>query len=311
MSAPLDVVVTGLMVVDILVRLPETVRHGEKHEVADLVVTGGAPAGNAACILGRLGWQVGYFARLGSDTISSIARDELTRCGVRSDLFIDDPLAVPGVAVVQIDPRTGERTVFYNLSRYRWVTGADIRPETVRDARLVLVDGYETAAALAALQAARQYGIPSVLDVEAGEPDMLRRILALGSHAILPLAGAQALTGRVEPSDVLRDLARLTGAQLVVTDGRHGSWALTPGGIVHQPAFTVQAVDTTGCGDAYHGAYASALLDGWPLAARMEFAAFVASRVALEMGGRANLPTRQSLRDHLPLFSPGLRQLLA
>lgn len=312
MNRPLDVMAAGLVVVDVLVRLPCKVRRGEKHEVADLLVTGGSPSGNAACVLGSLGWRTGYIARLGDDTISRVARSELTRCGVSDELVIADPEASAGVAVVEIDPATGDRTVFYNLSRYRFVRSADISADTVKSVKLILVDGYEAEAALAMLEIARDAGVSSVLDLEAGDPAVLRRMLELGSHAILPLATASRLTNESEPAAALRQLGRWTDAQLVVTDGRHGAWALTPGGVIHQPIFPVETVDTTGCGDAFHGAYASALLDGWALPLRLEFASLLASRVAMAMGGRTNLPTRESLRaGDLSALSPELREKLS
>ncbi|MCE0483973.1 MAG: PfkB family carbohydrate kinase [Methylacidiphilales bacterium] len=312
MNASFDVITTGLVIVDVLVRLPGEVHRGEKHEVADLLVTGGAPAGNAACVLGSLGWKTGYVARLGDDTISRIARAELTRCGVSDQLIISDPEASAGVAVVEIDPASGERTVFYNLSRYHFLRKDDIPPEKIKSARLVLADGYETEAALAMLEIARAAGVPSVLDLEAGDPSVLRRLLELGTHAILPLAAACRLTDKKEPGDALRALASWTKAQLAVTDGPRGAWALDGGNVIHQPIFPVKTVDTTGCGDAFHGAYASALLDGWALPLRLEFAAFIASRVAAKMGGRTELPTRESLRhENLSALSPELRSKLS
>jgi sulfofructose kinase len=78
--------------------------------------------------------------------------------------------------------------------------------------------------------------------------------------------------------------------------------------IIHQPAIAVDAVDTTGCGDAFHGAYAAALLDGLALRFCIEFGAWVAAQVALKLGGRTNLPTRDSIRKcDLSMLSPELR----
>ena len=294
-SANLEVVVLGLNVVDVLVRLPAKVNAGEKHEVGDLLVQGGAPAGNAACGLASLGWKVGFVARLGDNTLSEVSKAELARCSVGPDLFIHDPAASPAVAVVEIN-EAGERTVFYSLRGYRSLGAADVPVETIRQAKLLLVDGYETDAAIAALEAAAGSPCVSVVDVEAGDPAILRRIIGLAGHAILPLVAAKALTGETEPEAALRALAGWTRGQVAVTDGAHGSWALDGDRLVHQPAFSVAVVDTTGCGDAFHAAYASALLDGLDLPGRMEFAAWFASRVALFLGGRANLPTRESLR---------------
>jgi sugar/nucleoside kinase (ribokinase family) len=307
-SPKAEVLVTGLNLVDVLVRLPAHVQPGEKHEVADLVLQGGAPAGNAASLLASLGWRTGFIARMGENALSCVARQEFLRHGGLADYFIPDAEAVPGMALVEIHPASGERTVFYSLRGYRSLNAADIPVADVKQARLVLVDGYETAAAQTMLEAARDAGCHAVLDVEAGDPAVLRRLIELGTDIILPLGAAQRLSETREPAAVLRKLAAWTRGQLLVTDGRNGSWALAADDVLHQPAFPVRAVDTTGCGDAYHAAYASALLDGLPLDQRMEFASWVAAQVALAIGGRANLPTRQSIRESdLSRLSPALR----
>ena len=304
-----DVLVTGLNIVDVLVRLPKDVQRGEKHEAQDLLIQGGAPAGNAASLIASLGWRTGFVARMGSDAMSCIARSELTRHGVLEDFFIRDESSTPGVSVVEIDPFSGERTVLYSLKGYRSLRSDDIPVSEVRRARLILVDGYETDAALTMLEAIQGTACHSVLDIEAGNPETLRRLIESGMHIILPLAAAQRLSGRMQVEEALRELSSWTTGQVIATDGVNGSWAHTRDGIHHQPAFKVDALDTTGCGDAYHGAYASALLDGLPLHLRMEFASWIAAHVALSLGGRSNLPTRESIkRANLAVLSPELRR---
>lgn len=304
-----DVMVAGLNIVDVLVRLPKTVQRGEKHEATDLLVQGGAPAGNAACLIASLGWRTGFIARMGDDAMSRIAQSELTRHGVLEDYFIHDDSSTPGISVVEIDPCSGERTVFYSLKGYGSLESDDIPIDDVRLAKLVLVDGYETDAAFAMLAAIQGTACHSVLDIEAGNPETLRRLIELGTDIILPLAAAQRLSDRAHVDEALQELSRWTTGQVIATDGVNGSWAYTPEGIHHQPAFKVEALDTTGCGDAYHGAYASALLDGLPLHLRMEFASWIAAHVALRLGGRSNLPTRESIqRENLSVLSPELRR---
>jgi sugar/nucleoside kinase (ribokinase family) len=118
----------------------------------------------------------------------------------------------------------------------------------------------------------------------------------MGTDPILPLAAARGLTGMSEPGDVLRALGDLCPGQVLVTDGIQGSWALDreSGGIIHQPAFVVDAVDTTGCGDAFHAGYIVGVLEGWSLALRMEFGSLLASRVAGRVGGRTALPSQKN-----------------
>ncbi len=308
---PLDVVAIGLNVVDVLVALPKNIVHGEKHEVSELLVQGGAPAGTAACGLAALGWRVGFLARFGPDALSRLAHAELVDRGVSDALFLQDSEHQPAVAVVEIDADTGERTVYYNLRKYRSLRASDVPRPAIESARLLLVDGYETQAALAALQVAHSTGCKSVLDVEAGDPKTLREMIALGTDTIMPLTAARALSECRELKPALETLKTWTSGTIIVTDGRRGSWAITSSGILHQPAFAVPAIDTTGCGDSYHAAYACALLDALDLDQRMEFASFVASRVAMVVGGRTGLPTRQSLAaDDLSSLSPRVREYI-
>jgi sugar/nucleoside kinase (ribokinase family) len=232
---------------------------------------------------------------MGENTLSQIARMEFQSRGVLPDLFLDDPVARPCIAMVQIDPQTAERTIFYNLDGYQTLRPADLSLEALKAAKVLIIDGYEPEAAVAALKVVQGTGCRSVLDLEKGELETLRQLIALGTDVILPIATAKMLTGFNTPQDVLQDLAGTTKAELVVTDGICGSWALTSTDIIHQPAFPVAAVDTTGCGDAFHGAYAAGLLMGMNLVERLEFAAWIASLVACHIGGRSGLPSRKHL----------------
>ncbi len=311
-SPAVDVFAVGRYVVDIFVRVPEQFSPGEKHEVREMLIQGGGPAATAACVLASLGWRTAFLARAGDDPFSMIARRDLMKYGVLTDFLIPDATASPVVAIVQADSQTGDRTIFYTLKGYHALEAADVPREAVQGCKLLLIDGYEPDAALALLDAAPKTGQRSVLDLEIADRDTDRtkveRLLGSGTDCILPLGAASVLTGEQAPDAALRQLAELTRAQLIVTDGTRGSWALTSAGVIHQPAIAVEAVDTTGCGDAFHGGYAAALLDGLPLPLCMEFAAWVAAQVALKLGGRTNLPTRDSIRQSdLSMLSAELR----
>ncbi|MDZ8118396.1 carbohydrate kinase family protein [Pontiella agarivorans] len=305
-----DAVVVGLNVIDILFERPDKITEGEKHEVSRLVIQGGAPAGNAACGLASMGWKTGFVGKLGNNTLSSISRTELQMYNVSESLLIKSEKAQPAIAVVAIDQQ-GERTVYYSLAGYEKLTPGDIPTEAIKEAGLLLVDGYETEGALEALRIAHKYGIPSVLDIETGDAELMRKAMKLGTDTILPLSGALELTGCETMDAALYELSGWTDGRVIITDGIKGSWTLNEQELIHQPAFSVQAVDTTGCGDAYHAGYASALLDGLPLNLRMEFAAFFASRVALQFGGRTQLPNPASLKaEDLSGLSSELKQYI-
>ena len=303
-----DVIGIGVSVVDILVQLPSQIEIGEKHKVEHLMIQGGGPAGTGSCVCAALGWRTGFVTQFGKNMLSQVARLEFETRGVLPDLFVENLQAQPCAAIVQIDPHTAERTIFYTRDGYQYLKPADLPLDIIKAARVLVVDGYEPEAARTVLKAIQATPCRSVLDVEQGDADELWELILLATDVILPMATARMLTGKDSPEGVLHALSLKTNAQLVATDGALGSWALTPERVIHQPAFQVDAVDTTGCGDVFHGAYAVGLLADMPLDVRLEFAAWLAARVACFIGGRAGIPTRRELASlDLSQLSPTLK----
>lgn len=308
MNQSYDLIGVGLVAVDILWITPPDARAGEKNNTPQLIMQGGAPAGSGTCGPAMLGYRAGFLARLGDNILSNIARDEFAARGVSTDLFVNVPNAEPAFALVQIDPKTAERTVYYNLSRYQQLQAADLPVATLRQARALLLDSFEIDATLAALDAVAGAPVRTILDLEHGDHARIRKAIGKATDSILPWGLAKELTGKAEPEAALAALRALTKGNLLVTDGVRGSWACDGTGIRHQPAFRVAAVDSTGCGDAYHAGYIVGVLEGWDLALRMEFGAWLASEVAQALGGRTNLPSRKELATrNTAMLSPALR----
>lgn len=296
-----SVVAVGLNAVDVLVRLPEKVVHDSKHMVQDLLIQGGAPMGTGSAAVAMMGYPTAFVGRVGRNTISEISLDQFRQYGVSVDLFVRDENSRPALALVEIDPATAARTVFVNLDQYGFLKQEDIPVETIRQAKVLMVDSYDLNASEWALEAASGSGCRTMIDFESGDRDRMRRLLSLGTDIILPLECGKLLSGEASPERVLEALSQLTSGQLIITDGANGSWALNHGAIQHQPALKIaEKIDTTGCGDAYHAGYVIGLLEGWPLEWRMEFGTWLASRVILKVGGRTALPTRKELQT-LPL----------
>lgn len=293
----IDVIVSGLLVVDILTEVPSKIIKGSKHEVSKIVVQGGAPAGNAACVIAQSGINTSFVGYKANNTLSMIANQELNKCNVQTSLMLEKENFQPAIAVVEVNPENGDRTVFYSLNNYTPLAKEDINEDWLKGSKLLLVDGYDVIGNLELLRLAKKHQIPSVLDIEAGDVAVLKQMITLGEHIILPLEGAQLITGLQDAEDCLFALSKLTNGQLVITDGAKGSWALEKNKIIHQAAFPTTVVDTTGCGDAFHGAYAMALLDGKNLAERLQFASAYASIIASHFGGRSYFPSKEDVEN--------------
>jgi len=89
---------------------------------------------------------------------------------------------------------------------------------------------------------------------------------------------------------------------VVVTGGEKGCWyrsADDPVSVHHHRAFAVKTVDTTGCGDVFHGVYAAALAQQLPLEERIRLASAAAAIKATHSGGQAGIPLREDLERFL------------
>src|ERR1700736_4955498 len=94
--------------------------------------------------------------------------------------------------------------------------------------------------------------------------------------------------------------AGITCHAVVITCGVAGSWFVGTDQIVkNEPAFKVRAVDTTGCGDVFHGAYAAALALGATLNECVRLAAAAAALKATQPGGQRGIPTRIQVDEFL------------
>jgi len=94
-------------------------------------------------------------------------------------------------------------------------------------------------------------------------------------------------------------LLALGAKTVIVTLGEKGSICLTPERYFYQPAFKVKAVDTTGCGDVFHGAFIFGLLQNWDLNETIRFASATAALKCREIGGRTAIPVLKEVEELL------------
>ena len=100
-------------------------------------------------------------------------------------------------------------------------------------------------------------------------------------------------------------LAELACRLLVVTLGAHGAIAHSGDGVIESPGFRVEAVDTTGAGDAFHGGFIWAVLAGWGAEAALRAANAAAAMNCRAEGAQGGLPTRAELEAFLKENEPG------
>jgi sugar/nucleoside kinase (ribokinase family) len=240
----------------------------------------------------RLGARCAYAGMLGRDDGSRFVIDALQREGI--DLTYlesrDDAGPIHSVIIVGLDHAT--RNIFPEHPATTGAASDQPGEDVIRSTRVLFVDHLGVEGMIRAAQIARAAGIPVVSDVERDDSARCAELLALVDHVVMGWDFARTRTGAGTPADAVRRLWTAARSAVAVTNGEDGSYYSADGERVsHQPAFKVEAVDTTGCGDVFHGAYCAALARGDDLPARIRFASAAAALKATRRGGQAGAPT--------------------
>jgi ribokinase len=286
---PVQVVGIGQCACDLIGALAVYPQVDQKSELQHLNIEGGGPVASALVALRRLDISCAIRGRIGGDDFGDRIRAGLVTEGVDCNGLYVDRNGSSQVAFIVVDD-AGRRTIFCHRGNSRPLQADDIDPEQIAAARILHLDGQQSDAALAAARIARDHGVVTVLDGGTLR-DQTWPLLPLIDHLVVSEAFARQYAGAGTPEQQLAQLLE-TGAQAaVITAGPAGCWGQEPGcAVQHQPAFSLPVVDTTGCGDAFHGGYIYGLLQGWGLVERMRFAAAVAALKTRDFGGRRALP---------------------
>jgi sulfofructose kinase len=296
-----DILGLGCVAVDDLLYVDAFPRPDSKIRLSGRDRQCGGLTGNALVAAARLGARCAFTGRLGNDDASRFVLDTFQREGIDLSLVHIQPDARPIRSTVIVDQSQHTRTVLFDLSG---TTGAspDWPPaQTIQRCRMVYVDHYGIDGMIRAAQIARAAGAVVMGDLERDEWPGFDKLLELLDHVVVNQAFALKRTGSCDAAaaaEVLGDAGRRTA---VVTCGAEGSWWIsgTENKATHQSAFAVPVVDTTGCGDVFHGAYAAALIKGWPMAECVRFASAAAALKAMRPGGQRGSPRWEEVATFL------------
>jgi sugar/nucleoside kinase (ribokinase family) len=296
MSVAWDVFGIGVVAVDDLIYVDHFPLAGTKMPIEAQRREGGGLTGTALVAASRLGAKSAYGGVLGHDALSVFSIQELAREGVDCRPVLQRDQARPVHSVVVVDLSTAQRTILYTLVGFTERQPKEIADELVANCRVLFVDHMAGAGGLRAVELAHARGIPVVGDIERedwpGIGDLMRQI----DHLIVGCELAERVTGEDEPGSMARALSRDDRACCVVTAGERGCWYSERGGRVrHCPASKVQVVDTTGCGDVFHGAYAACIARGGSVDTAVRIATAAAGIKATQPGGRAGIPDRAAI----------------
>jgi ribokinase len=303
MAKPPRICVVGSANVDLTFRMPRLPKAGETLAGHSLHTGMGGKGANQAVAAARLGAQVTFVACLGNDPFGVEALRHYCAEGIDTSFVRQDARCSTGTAAIVVDDRA-ENCILY-------VPGANARlmPEDVRRASAAIQNAdvvlcqLETpvASTLEAFRLARAAGVMTVL-TPAPAMDVPEQLLQLCDLCVPNKTETEHLTRRPvdtpEGARVAADMLRTRGVKSVaMTLGSGGALLLGDAGALHVPAIHVDAVDTTGAGDAFTAALAVSLAEGVELNESARWATLVAALSVTRLGAQTAFPSLAEVND--------------
>jgi sulfofructose kinase len=293
-----DILGLGCAAVDDLIYVPSFPTADTKVRVEHSRRRFGGLTGAALVTAARLGARCAYAGCLGADEYSEHVAKNFVKEGVDIAHAPRLPEATVVHSTIIVGQDTGSRNIFYE---YPGMIGAhpSLPPdEGIRDARVLFIDHLGMPGNLRAVRLARAAGVAVVADFEEEADPLFQQVLAQVDHLILSEEFACRITQQSTAAQAAVALWRTDRATVIVTCGANGCWSMSADGgpdARHHAAFRVQAADTTGCGDVFHGAYAASLSRGDGIAERIRFAAAAAALKAMQ----GDIPRRLAVEEFL------------
>ncbi|MEN8661631.1 MAG: PfkB family carbohydrate kinase [Lentimonas sp.] len=286
-TALVDVLCVGYACVDLNFIAAQHPGSNEKIRAANLHTCGGGPAANAAIAVTRLGGSVRFCGYLGNDAFGDSHIAELAADGVCTQPIYRGDAPTP-IASVITKPNGARSIIDYRAPAA--LVPEDTYTLTGFPAKVLLVDGHQPLLSLRLIEEATTLGIPTLLDAGSIN-DGTRVLYNKVDYLITSEKFARQFSGEDDPRTAL---AALDGAAPFVacTWGADGVYWQDEYGQHHTPAFDIEAVDTNGAGDAFHGAFALGVAQGMQPKENLRRASATGALTCLKSGARPSIPEK-------------------
>ncbi|RPI20248.1 MAG: hypothetical protein EHM61_27465 [Acidobacteria bacterium] len=288
----------GLNAVDWVCTVPQYPCHNSKIQMDSVMrQMGGGQVATAAAQCARYGLRVRYIGRVGDDDIGRFSLSDLQKEPM--DLMVEVvPDAFSQFSIIIVDRPTGERTIIWDRDPKLHYKEGELNREAITAGKLLHIDGHDQPASIQAARWAREAGMKVSIDIDKVQPGV-EELLSMIDFAIPSANFVCQFAGTSDWRQGLRELARVVPGFLACTLGSGGVGVLWDDEIVDVPGISVRAVDTTGAGDVFHGAFAYSLFQNWSIERCLRFANVAGALACTRLGARAGIPSLEEVIDRM------------
>jgi ribokinase len=277
MAAPV-ITVVGSFAVGMTIRTSRMPLFGETLIGADFDMGPGGKGSNQAVAAVRLGARAYFAGIIGNDKLGEIASDLYAREGVDTTYLHKTQALATGVGFIILN-EAGENGIILDMAANKLMDAAfvdQVEEQIARSSVVMSVLELPPVAAARAMELGRKHGVYTILNPAPAAPledEALRNV-----DYLTPNETELRILMRLAPDDptptaeLAARLRQRFGGTLIVTLGERGALVLDNQGQFYVPAVAIEAVDTTGAGDAFNAGLAVALAEGAPLLQAVQFA---------------------------------------
>lgn len=300
------VTVFGSFVVDLMARAPRLPVPGETVLGSFFKQGAGGKGFNQGIAAHKSGGDVTMITKLGRDSLAAVATDAMDSVGLSKDHLFYSETEPTGVALISVDENTSQNEIIIVPGACATISDEDIASvaERIKESAYLLLqlevnqDANEKVAAMA-----KAAGVKVVVNTAPYSP-VTDEFLS-GCYLVTPNeVEAEELTGicvsDLESADKAAKVFKDKGVQnVVITLGSRGVYVNEDGKSEIVPAYKVNAIDTTGAGDAFNGGLLTALSEGKTIGEAARFANALAAISVQRIGTTPSMPTRAEIDKFL------------
>lgn len=280
----------GANVYDTLITLSDFPKEDSKMRAESVKVSGGGPCATGLCAASKLGAKAAYIGVLSDDASGRFLLDDMAKYGLDNS-FVDTVSGYSSfTSCIWLNTKTASRTCVFDKGNIPHLSLSEKQKQAIEKADILMVDGNELGAAVEGAKTARQSGTKVLYDA-GGLYDGIERLLPL---ADILIPSAEFATGHTKTNDIESAAKALfemySPATVVITDGKNGGILYDGETVWQYPAFPVEAVDSNGAGDVFHGAFAFCVQMGYNYKNCCIFSSAVSALKCTGIGARESVP---------------------
>ncbi len=286
----MDVVGIGASVFDILMTAEGYPKEDTKMQGVETKTQGGGPCATALVAMSKLGVSSCYMGTLGDDLYGDSLIEAFEKYGVDTTYIRRISGAQSFHSVVILNLNNSSRTCIWNKGTITPPTEADIDLEVLKNAKYLHLDGHQLDTAIYAAKKAHEYGVKVSHDAGGTYPGIGRLlphvdVLIPSEEFALKITGCDTA---VEAAKKLYDAYH--PETLIITQGVKGGFIWENGKEIRYPVYPVNAIDSNGAGDTFHGAFVAARVKGMGVYEAACFASATSALKCTRFGAQEGIP---------------------